>query len=804
MLKPVGVSLAVLISTLSPQVGHAAVARVEGQSPLSLSGERLLWNAWTSDPSVLVFARTDLVKENLPKLREINFTVPHRVQNTFVDPKQETTQTEADQIFNESLKLWKISRWQDALEKLEQALILYRELGGRRGEALTLKGFGTIADNLGQYPQALEYYNQALLISRQVRDRAGEGGNLNNIGSVYRDLGQYPQALEYYDQSLVISREVRDHLSEGVTLNNSGRIYNNLGQYSQALEYFEQSLIINRETGNRTYEGATLNNIGGVYDNLGQYSQALEYFKQSLVISREIENRAYEGATLNNIGRIYDNFVEYHQALKYFEQSLAISREIGDRAVESTTLNNIGGVHRDIGQYSQALNYYEESLVVSREIGNRAVEGSTLDNIGSVYDALAQYPQALDYYGQALAIRREIGDRAGEGVTLNNTGLTYNKSGQYAQALDYYEQALVIRREIGDRAGEGIILNNISWLLKRTEEPELAIIFLKQSVSVFEDIREDNQVLTQEEQQQSYTDTISKTYRGLADLLLQENRVLEAQAVLDLLRTQELEDYFQDVRSSSNITNDVDYWKPEENILTLYQQFLSARTDLAALRSQPYETLSPEDVQRLEELQAQENTLTTNFNDFIDRADVQEDVAALRKATTGDIELDTLTDLQNNIANLPNALVIYPLIFEDRLELILVPSDAPPIRRRVEVTSTELNQAILDYRNILRNPTRPAKPAALKLYNWLIAEIEPDLQALDTKTIVYSPDGALRYIPLAAIHDGTQWLAERFAPDRITLYGRSLGTSIAAELASRVAAQRLILETPFDNLRHSL
>ena len=48
------------------------------------------------------------------------------------------------------------------------------------------------------------------------------------------------------------------------------------------------------------------------------------------------------------------------------------------------------------------------------------------------------------------------------------------------------------------------------------------------------------------------------------------------------------------------------------------------------------------------------------------------------------------------------------------------------------------------------------------------------------------------------------WLAERFAPDRITLYGRSLGTSIAAELASRVAAQRLILETPFDNLRHSL
>ena len=211
MLKPVGVSLAVLISTLIPQVGHAeSVASAENQPQLPLSSEGLLWDAWESEQSKLVLVPTYLAKENWSERLAIDFTVPHSTQNTSVNNKRETKQTEAeaDQLFNESLRLWKISRWQDALEKLEQALILYREIGDRRGEALTLKGFGTIADNLGQYPQALEYYNQAILISREVGDRAGEGGILNNIGSVYRDLGQYLQALDYYDQALLISREL--------------------------------------------------------------------------------------------------------------------------------------------------------------------------------------------------------------------------------------------------------------------------------------------------------------------------------------------------------------------------------------------------------------------------------------------------------------------------------------------------------------------------------------------------------------------------------------------------------------------
>ncbi len=48
------------------------------------------------------------------------------------------------------------------------------------------------------------------------------------------------------------------------------------------------------------------------------------------------------------------------------------------------------------------------------------------------------------------------------------------------------------------------------------------------------------------------------------------------------------------------------------------------------------------------------------------------------------------------------------------------------------------------------------------------------------------------------------WLLQKFAAEDIILYGRSLGSAMASNLASTVPARMLILETPFDDLRHAL
>ena len=42
---------------------------------------------------------------------------------------------------------------------------------------------------------------------------------------------------------------------------------------------------------------------------------------------------------------------------------------------------------------------------------------------------------------------------------------------------------------------------------------------------------------------------------------------------------------------------------------------------------------------------------------------------------------------------------------------------------------------------------------------------------------------------------------ENYSPDEIIIYGRSLGTGVASHLATKVAAQQLMLETPYNSLQ---
>jgi CHAT domain-containing protein len=52
---------------------------------------------------------------------------------------------------------------------------------------------------------------------------------------------------------------------------------------------------------------------------------------------------------------------------------------------------------------------------------------------------------------------------------------------------------------------------------------------------------------------------------------------------------------------------------------------------------------------------------------------------------------------------------------------------------------------------------------AQRLYNWLIRPLESDLANLPVKTLVFVPDGALRLIPMAALHDGHDFLIRKYA-----------------------------------------
>jgi len=103
--------------------------------------------------------------------------------------------------------------------------------------------------------------------------------------------------------------------------------------------------------------------------------------------------------------------------------------------------------------------------------------------------------------------------------------------------------------------------------------------------------------------------------------------------------------------------------------------------------------------------------------------------------------------------------IYYPIVLPDRLEL-LVESEAGLETRSVQVPAAQLQRTVADFIAALRS-AGPYRADAERLYRWLVAPIEDLLHAQRIDTLVTVPDGALRLVPMAALHDGRSFLAER-------------------------------------------
>ncbi|MGI9167834.1 MAG: CHAT domain-containing protein [Pyrinomonadaceae bacterium] len=80
---------------------------------------------------------------------------------------------------------------------------------------------------------------------------------------------------------------------------------------------------------------------------------------------------------------------------------------------------------------------------------------------------------------------------------------------------------------------------------------------------------------------------------------------------------------------------------------------------------------------------------------------------------------------------------------------------------------------MLAFREALQNPKVDPRPLGQELYNILIKPIEKQLEGAQAKTLVWSLDGTLRYLPFAALFDGKQYLAEKYQQVIITLASRT-------------------------------
>ena len=473
---------------------------------------------------------------------------------------------------------------------------------------------------------------------------------LNFLGMNLINGDEYLLALELFNEALAISQDSNDQYGIALANTNIGFSYSRRGIYPEALSFYEQALLIYENINDLENEGELLNNIGFIYLRLGQYSKALEFLKRSLKIAEESNNRMGQGAALNNIGLVYHALDQYSEALSSYKSVLNILEESNVIRLKIRVLNNIGGIHSLLNEYTEALNFFERAQAVSEQFDDLQAEGVIFNNIGGIYDEVE-----FDGYDTI-------------------------------KALDSYKKSLAAFEVIDDRRGRGNSLSNIGFVLETMGYPSLTIIYLKQAVNIFEKIRIDNRVLEQG-LQESFTEEVAGSYRKLADLLLQQDRILEAQRVLDLLKVQELDDYLGGARSEATTESGIDLLPQEIEFLnnqdSILDQAIPIATELKDLRKIPFPNRTTEQNDRIQFLEAQQSNILDQFLGFIASDDVQQLITQLSRAVT-DPDQDILTELnqfptlRDNLRDIGNAVLFYPLILDDRLELVLVTADGRP------------------------------------------------------------------------------------------------------------------------------
>jgi len=511
-----------------------------------------------------------------------------------------------------------------ALDYYNRALLKAKETNDKQGEGGTLSSIGVVYHNSEKYEQALEYYLRALPLRREANDKQGEAVTLNNIGLVYYNSEKYEQALEYYLRVLPLRREANDKQGEAVTLNDIGLVYANSEKYEQALEYYQRALTIYQELGDRAGAAATLRNIrlqeatilftqaweleksynyeraieyyksalsifrelenwvgeanvlfliGKDYASLNLYKKSIDYFEQALAICRREKYLIGQGGPLTNIGAIYAYFDKYEKSIEYFEQAIEIFREVKNLNGEALALGNIGSDYHGMRKYDKALKYYEQALAIQSELENPYWAGETLASIGLLYLNIKQYDKALDYLNQSLTISREVKERNAEGRSLRLIGLVYYNLGHYDKALQHYEQSLAIFRETKNLDSEGRTFYTIMLIWRKLKNPKLAILYGKLSVNANQEIR-GKIIDLEKELQKSYLESVEHSYRELADLLIAEGRILEAQQVLDMLKEEEYSQYITRSGGGGDYSQDIkaDYSHLEQLWINRYNE----------------------------------------------------------------------------------------------------------------------------------------------------------------------------------------------------------------------------------------
>ncbi len=525
------------------------------------------------------------------------------------------------------------------------------------------------------------------------------------------------------DSSLIVQT-----IEKGNSLYKKGMIENAAGAWETALN------MIDPEKDPEIYV-KTVIRVSEAYQALGYHNRGLSLLQKTLPIVGKSDDRYLIALFLNILADMHLTLGNIDKGIKVLDKALEAARLAEDPYILGDTLNNVGNVFAILGDFENAESAFAECLDIiefQKDAGLMRVDlllniidvtfrSGNYDDmaaaveyvINEIYRLEDTHKKAMNLISISLLIRKigKQGILPGKDVfqiafeTLNEAKKIGEKLGDY-RVFSYAQGYIGQMYENKKRFGEALTLTRsaISYA-HQGDEPGLLYLWQWQLGRVFEGLNKIDQAAS------SYINAI-ETLQSISGELFQGQRGYE-----DIFSEKVKPVYLDYTKLLLNQASKIPDDKVRQNKL-------------------------------IEAISVMESLKTAELKDFFQ----DECAAATAESDTSNLEKSP-----------PGTAVIYPIQFQDSLSLLIILSDG--IRYfNIAITSEELKTMILEYRNQLQ--TRAENLYMLnsqKLYNLLIRPIEQDFIDQNVDTLVIAPDGELRMAPLATLHDGKQFLIEKYA-----------------------------------------
>lgn len=483
----------------------------------------------------------------------------------------------------------------------------------------------------------------------------------------------------------------------------------------------------------------------------------------------------------NNLVYLYVSRGEHARALDAME--IVYEGTVAAHGAEApqtlTSLGNLAFVTRHAGDLAKAEQLYRKAIRLSATIAgpDSAVSQTQMNNLAVLLVEQDRFDEARSLHEKVVDIRTETLGPNHPSTLLSeyNLGMLYLNAEEVAKARPLI-QSVATRKFATLPPGDLDVI--YGWnALGRLEmaaggSTPRAIFFFKRSVELLEAIR--SRMDADGEEQAAFVEKWVDTYERLQKLLVREGRLLEAEAVGNMRKQAE---YFAFVRGGGAtatgttlpITKAESAWTEEFAGWVAHPNALFQRLTKLRASDDP-------DPAEIANLEAAHDTAYAAYRDrvgeFLDRTRSLDDAEVRGEAQN--LTIEASERMQTMVAKLGRDVALLQVAaLDDGLQFFLITSDTF-LHRTHQVPRSEVLEAVFQARETIRDGglsgyagtqdhLEIVKQEMQRLHAMLLEPVEDELQAACTKTLMLNLQGRLRYVPFAALHDGREWTAERYA-----------------------------------------